>query len=99
MQIALDPAGFPARAHEVVVTEPSASLIVAARAKGFKTLAEDGIRLVRGGVTSAFLKSSLSRISPGPATPQRRLAVFTVSPHTSYWYLRCPTTPAMTGPA
>ncbi|MNC96654.1 hypothetical protein D3C83_140810 [compost metagenome] len=27
-------------------------LVAAARAKGFKPLAEDGIRLVRGGVTS-----------------------------------------------
>lgn len=37
-QIALDPQGFPARAHEVVATDPDDALISAATAKGFRLI-------------------------------------------------------------
>lgn len=39
--IALDPNGFPARAHEVVVSDPSDALIAAAAAKGFRLIEHD----------------------------------------------------------
>lgn len=37
-QIALDPAGFPARAHEIVATDPDDALVSAAAAKGFRLI-------------------------------------------------------------
>ncbi|MES2444601.1 MAG: S8 family serine peptidase [Pseudomonadota bacterium] len=39
--IALDPNGFPARAHEVVVSDPSDALVAAAAAKGFRLIERD----------------------------------------------------------
>jgi hypothetical protein len=39
--IALDPNGFPARAHEVVVSDPSDALIAAASGKGFRLIERD----------------------------------------------------------
>ncbi len=39
--IALDPDGFPARAHEVVVGDPDDALIAAATAKGFRLIERD----------------------------------------------------------
>jgi len=41
--IALDPHGFPARAHEVVVSDPSDALIAAAGAKGFRLIERDEV--------------------------------------------------------
>lgn len=48
--IALDPNGFPARAGEVIATDPSDALVVAAASKGFRLLARDetlGVRYAR----------------------------------------------------
>src|SRR5258706_943985 len=37
-RIAIDPAGFPARAHEVVVSDPDAALIAAATGRGYRLI-------------------------------------------------------------
>lgn len=39
--IALDPDGFPARAHEVVIADPSDALLAAAAGKGFRLIERD----------------------------------------------------------
>ena len=50
---------------------------------------------------SASIRSRVARETwtrPGSPCDSRRLAVLTVSPHTSYWNLLVPMTPATTGP-
>lgn len=42
-QIALDPDGFPARAHEVVVSDPADALIAAALSKGFRLIERETV--------------------------------------------------------
>jgi subtilisin family serine protease len=37
-RVAIDPGGFPARAHEVVVNDPDEALIAAARARGYRLI-------------------------------------------------------------
>ncbi len=65
-RIELDPAGFPARAHELVVDTPDPSLIAAAEAKGYRVIERDevlGVGFVRLAVPAGkSLKAAIGEI-------------------------------------